>query len=299
MKTAIAVLALATLILGGAGSAAGQEPPRVPAAPAPPRATRHPRAWAFSMDDHHGRLGVLVNTGADPAMDSVGARLEAVTPGGPAAKAGLKAGDVITRFNGTGLAGPWGDDDESGPGQKLVQLARALAPGDTVQIEYRRGGGTDVKKTTLVAAEVGGMGRMMDMDRVELRAPHVMDMLPHEGGFSFCFGDAWCDMELVSLNPDLGEYFGTKEGVLVVKAPADSSLPLKSGDVIQAIGARKPTSASHAMRILRSYDTGETVTIEVMRKQKRTSITWHVPSRGERGRPYMRVHRDSDEDDPN
>src|SRR5205809_1554919 len=174
MKTATAVLALATLILGGAGSAAGQEPPRVPAAPAPPRATRHPRAWAFSMDDHHGRLGVLVNTGADPAMDSLGARLEAVTPGGPAAKAGLKAGDVIARFNGIALAGARAEDeDASGPGQKLVQLARALAPGDTVQIEYRRG--TGVKKTTLVAAEVGGRGRMMDMDRVELRAPHVMD----------------------------------------------------------------------------------------------------------------------------
>src|SRR6266571_2464772 len=117
MKTATAVLALATLILGGAGSAAGQEPPRVPAAPAPPRATRHPRAWAFSMDDHHGRLGVLVTTDANPAMDSLGARLEAVTPGGPAAKAGLKAGDVITRFNGTALAGGGGgagaeDEDE-------------------------------------------------------------------------------------------------------------------------------------------------------------------------------------------
>ena len=300
MKMATAVLALVTLILGGAGGATGQEAPRPPTAPAPPRATRHPRAWAFSMDDHHGRLGVLVNTDADAAMDSVGARIEAVTPGAPAAKAGLKAGDVITRFNGIALAGARAEDeDASGPGQKLVRLARALAPGDTVQIEYRRGGGSDVKKATLVAAEVSGMGRMMEMDRVELQAPRVMDMLPHEGGFSFCFGDAWCDMELVSLNPDLGEYFGTKEGVLVVKAPADSSLPLKSGDVVLAIGARKPTSASHAMRILRSYDTGETVTIEVMRKQKRTSIAWHVPSRGERRRPYMRVHRDSDGDDPN
>jgi len=295
MKKSRVSLALVALVLGWPGNGSAQQPPPPPGLPRPPRAR------AFSFGDHHGRLGVLVNTGADPTMDSVGARLEAVTPGGPAAKAGLKAGDVITRFNGTALAGVRAEDeDASGPGQKLVQLARALAPGDTVQIEYRRG--SDTKKTTLVAADVSGMGRMMGMDRVELTAPHIMQMLPGpEGGFSFCFGDAWCDMELVSLNPDLGEYFGTKEGVLVVKAPADSTLPLRSGDVILAIGARKPTSASHAMRILRSYETGETVTIDVMRKQKRTGVTWHVPSHEDRGggHPHMRVRHDSDEDDPN
>src|SRR5438445_576438 len=184
MKKSRVSLALVALVLGWPGNGSAQQPPPPPGLPRPPRAR------AFSFGDHHGRLGALVNTGADPTMDSVGARLEAVTPGGPAAKAGLKAGDVITRFNGTALAGVRAEDeDASGPGQKLVQLARALAPGDTVQIEYRRG--SDTKKTTLVAADVSGMGRMMGMDRVELTAPHIMQMLPGpEGGFSFCFGDA-------------------------------------------------------------------------------------------------------------
>jgi S1-C subfamily serine protease len=92
----------------------------------------------------------------------------------------------------------------------------------------------------------------------------------------------WCDFELVTLNPDLGEYFGTKEGLLVVKAPEDSSLLLKSGDVILAIGGRKPTSPSHAMRILRSYDAGETVAIDIMRRQKRLALSWTVPARDKR-----------------
>jgi len=69
------------------------------------------------------------------------------------------------------------------------------------------------------------------------------------------------------------------EGLLVVKAPADSSLPLKSGDVILSIGGRKPTTVEHAMRILRSYDAGETVSIEIMRKQKRMTLAWKVPDR--------------------
>jgi S1-C subfamily serine protease len=95
-------------------------------------------------------------------------------------------------------------------------------------------------------------------------------------------------MELVNLNPELGEYFGTREGILVVKSPADSSLPLRGGDVILSIGGRHPTSASHAMRILRSYEANETVSIEILRKQKRTTVTWHVPRPEDRMRPFMR-----------
>src|SRR2546423_856835 len=66
---------------------------------------------------------------------------------------------------------------------------------------------------------------------------------------------------------------------LVVKAPRDSSLSLKGGDVILSIGGRKPTSPSHAMRILRSYEKGETVSIDILRKQKRVTVAWRVPAR--------------------
>jgi PDZ domain len=102
----------------------------------------------------------------------------------------------------------------------------------------------------------------------------------------------WGDLRFVSLNPDLGDYFGTKEGVLVVKAPADSNLPLKSGDVILSIGGRKPASPEHAMRILRSYEKGETVSIEIMRKQKRQTVAWKVPSREDR---WFRRHEEREE----
>ncbi|HEX4561179.1 MAG TPA: PDZ domain-containing protein, partial [Gemmatimonadales bacterium] len=87
------------------------------------------------------------------------------------------------------------------------------------------------------------------------------------------------------------DYFGTHDGVLVVKASEDSLLPLKSGDVIVSIGDRKPTSPAQAMRILRSYDSGETVNIEIMRHQKRQTISWKVPSPEDRERGRMR--RDS------
>ena len=216
---------------------------------------------------------VVVRPDASQESDNVGAKIEGITPGSPAEKAGLKVGDIITKFNSTALGGLKAEDDEeSGPGQKLIALARKLEPGDTVRLEYRRG--SDTKQATLVAEDLGG-GFRMEMPGP---GPMVMPVMP-EMGFEMSFGAPWGDLELVSLNPDLGEYFGSKEGVLVVKAPADSSLSLKGGDVILSIGGRKPSSPSHAMRILRSYDKGETVSIDIMRKQKRTTVSWKVPSR--------------------
>ena len=247
-----------------AAGLAAQEP-----APAP-RAPRAPRALAFSFSDNHGRIGVIVRTDASAESDKIGAKIEGVTPGSPAEKAGLKVGDIITKFAATSLGGLKAEDeDESGPGHKLVALARKLEPGDTVRIEYRRG--ADAKQATLVAEDLDGTMRM-DMPGPMVAMPHMPGM-----DLAWSFGEPWGDLELVSLNPDLGDYFGTKDGILVVKAPADSTLPLKGGDVILSIGGRKPTSQSHAMRILRSYEPGESVSIDILRKQKRVSLTWKVP----------------------
>src|SRR3989440_2836536 len=259
--------------------------------PRPPRPAREPRTYAYSMSDHNGRIGVVVDPKPDSQTDKIGAKLEAVTPGGPAGKAGLKVGDIITKFNGTSLAGAKAEDDEeSGPGAKLVELAHALEPGDTVQIEYRRGG--DTKKVALVAEDLGGSFQM-EMPDIPMPNFHVAPGMPGMEGWALSFGSPWGDLELVNLNPDLGEYFGTKEGVLVVKAPSDSALPVRSGDVVLSVGGRKPSSPSHAMRIFHSYEPGETVSIDLMRKQKRMTVTWKVPTREER--TLMRHHEREDQ----
>jgi len=249
--------------------------------PAPRPRPRPGRAFAYTIGENRGRIGVIVRTDASAETDKIGAKVEGVTPGGPADKAGLKVGDVITKFNGTSLAGtPADDDEESGPGKALIAIAHKLEPGDTVQVEFRRG--AESKKATLVAEELGSRFR------IEMAEPGMMVMppmpaMPDMSDMHFDFFESpWGDLRLVGLNSDLGEYFGTKEGVLVVKAPADSTLPLRGGDVILAIGGRKPSSPEHAMRILRSYDKGETVSIEIMRKQKRLTVAWKVPPREDR-----------------
>jgi PDZ domain len=233
------------------------------------------------------RIGVTLDSHADASRDRLGAEIESVASDGPAEQAGLKAGDIVTRFNGTALGGLKGDDeDESGPAQKLVELARKLEPGDTVEVEYRRG--ADAKKTKIVARDMAprGMARRFRMEMPDLPRMHFdhempgMPMMPEGPGDYRVFVETGPGgLELATLNPELGEYFGAKQGVLVLETPKDSTVPLKAGDVIVTIDGRAPTSEAHARRILGSYDGGETAKVEVLRKRKKLTLTWKTPER--------------------
>src|SRR5882762_6049252 len=289
--------ALAVCLLVPAASSA-QDAPRRPSTRTRPRVrveTRNGPFGVYTFRDSRGRIGVIVDPKADAAGDKVGARIDGITPGGPAEKAGLKVGDVITRFNGTALGGAQSEDDEnSGPGMKLIELAHAVDPGDTVQVEYRRG--NDARKVTIVAEDLGGSAWTGPMEGPEMGAfENMMPKMQMGPGndFEFAFGSPWGGIELVELNSDLGEYFGTREGVLVVRAPEDSTLALKGGDVIVSIGGRKPTSHVQAMRNIRSYDPGESVTLDVLRKQRHINVTWKVPERESRKfRMAPRMHEE-------
>jgi putative serine protease PepD len=70
-----------------------------------------------------------------------GVRLDTVEPGGPAAAAGLKPGDVVTKLDGHGLEEP----------SDLIALVRKYAPGAVVTIEYRRGSAAASASVTLAA----------------------------------------------------------------------------------------------------------------------------------------------------
>ena len=87
------------------------------------------------------------------------------------------------------------------------------------------------------------------------------------------------DLELAPLNPELGQYFGTTEGVLVIRAPKDKSLGLRGGDVVQAVDGRKPAGPAHLLRILRSYERGETFKLDILRNRKRETVTARLGER--------------------
>ncbi len=225
------------------------------------------------------RLGIVLQTDTDPDTDAVGAMIEAVTPGGPADLAGLKAEDIIVSFNGKKLAGPnpEADADESAPAARLLSLARQLKDGDKAAIEYRRGKVVKTATVTARALDDGHMRIFVDKnaagipDLSDLRIPDIPE------NFIIDIQARGMDMDLVSLNPDLGEYFGTSTGLLVVRAPEDSPFKLKGGDVLLKIGDRAPATPTQAFRILDSYEPGESVRLEILRKHQKTDLNVTVP----------------------
>jgi len=83
------------------------------------------------INSHRAALGVPVGDVTDPNGTPVGAGVTQLTPGGPAAHAGLKPGDVIVGVNQISVTGS-------------AQLSKALAqfkPGDKVTIKIINGSG--------------------------------------------------------------------------------------------------------------------------------------------------------------
>lgn len=133
--TCCAMLA-ATLVWGPATAQAQQDEMRVIRIPRP-----EIPAVALRPSAQRAVLGLTLGTAG--AGDTAGIRVEAVDPDGPAARAGIRAGDVLIAIQGTSLR--MAPADAQDPGLRGVvarRLQRALAaaqPGDTVRVDVRTG----------------------------------------------------------------------------------------------------------------------------------------------------------------
>jgi S1-C subfamily serine protease len=289
-KVLVAALALSGMTPVNLGLA--QEPAAVPAPPEPfeVRVDRGPERLMQFVMNRRARLGLKVNLRARDT-DSIGAYVDAVTPNGPAAKAGIQSGDIITKLDGKsvldGGQAEAANQRESLPGLRLIELAARLEPNDTIPVEFRRGKERNtVSVVTAAEPDIlfqGPGGRGFAFRSFGPEGPRRMvagdferDLVP-----PFFYGSPLADLELAPLNPDLGRYFGATEGVLVISVPKDSELALKGGDVVLTVDGRKPASPSHFMRILRSYERGESFKIEVLRNRKRETVTGRVGERAD------------------
>jgi S1-C subfamily serine protease len=238
----------------------------------------------FNPGDRRAVLGVQI----DNDSDSKGARVLHVSPGGPAEEAGLRDGDVILSLDGKPISGT------GNAGRVLIDQMRDVKPEQKLKVRVLRDGKNKdfvvVARPMMVENRVfefrtpGGMGGPMagvtSMGPMPPPGPMMGDG-PMFRQFRTFFPGEFGGMELASVTPKLGAYFGVNEGVLVVKAPDDPLFKLEDGDVIQSIDGRKPDDGAHAMRILRSYRSGEKLNLGVLRQRKPITLAVTMPDRPE------------------
>jgi S1-C subfamily serine protease len=90
-------------------------------------------------DSGRAALGITVRGVVGADLQPAGAAIVSVTGGGAAAKAGLKAGDVITQLGSTAIT----------TGQSLTEALAAYKPGDKVKVGYQRDGADKTAEVTL------------------------------------------------------------------------------------------------------------------------------------------------------
>ncbi len=239
-------------------------------------------------------LGVVL-----AADETRGARIIAVTPGSAAADAGLRAGDRLVSVEGTALAG----SDADARVESARQALSALSSDRAVRIGYERDGRTsEVRATPRLSAPMAmlhatgdeaAMEALPDAARLRraveaaraVAAPQVRQEIIRLG--QDCQGEdcrapmvweafRWSGLNLASVDAQLGRYFGTDRGVLVLSSGPELK-DLQPGDVIRQVDGTPVTTPRETMAALRGKPAGSPVEIGYLRDRREATARITVP----------------------
>lgn len=246
------------------------------------------------------QLGVSVrDLEAEQQKTTSGALVEDVRAGSAAEKAGIRKGDVITEFDGERVRSA----------RHLSRLVTETPEGRTVTAGLLRDG---TRHDVSVTPESGALARENGFE--ELLAPHRFERMPKlerdddvrrqferalpafpdveefkRFGDDFKLfgyaGQSRLGVRVQELSPQLAEYFGANDGVLVSSVEADSPAAkagLRAGDVVTAVNGKPVTSGSELVAAVRSAE--EELTIDYMRDKKAgsTKATLETPVKKEK-----------------
>ncbi|CAB3962549.1 MULTISPECIES: PDZ domain-containing protein [Burkholderia] len=197
----------------------------------------------------HGRIGVAVQDLTDPLARSFGltrpngALVTSVDSGGPAAKAGMRAGDVIVGINGSAVS----------DSTHLPAAVADLSPGATVDLGYWRNGA--VRHAAVVLSSMGS---------------HDLPVDTKNRASSGAYG-----LGVRNLTGDEERAAGVQGGVRVEQSSGPAALAgIEPGDIILRINSTPVTSTAQFFRkIVRS---AHDVALLVDRNGTRMFVTMEV-----------------------
>lgn len=298
---------LSLILAGGlalAMAAHAQDVPVPPTPPEPPPAGAHVWGGVVKAGSY---LGVMLEEVDDDnrerlAVDGSGAVITSVTPGSPAATAGLLENDVVVGFNGEKI--------ESA--RELSRNVRRTSPGTTVKLDIVRSGrpmqidATIGERTIELPKSLG-----VDLDSLKDRfvilrgrldslgtvfadsAMHMRERFSfeHPDGDRhvriFIGGRPRLGAELQPMTPQLAKYFGveSRKGALVgsvLDSGAGRAAGLQAGDVIVAIDGKEVASPADVTRIVGSKESGP-VELTVVRDRSERTLRVDLPEPAQGG----------------
>jgi serine protease Do len=214
-----------------------------------------------------------------------GTEVTSVTEQSPAAKAGVKQGDVILEFNGQPIEG----------GEQLSRLVRETPIGRQVRLGVWRNGALQNLNATVEAHKgpqtfsLNGNGSWQQVDPEQFRNLQEQFRnfrLPETPGMPGMPMPGNTPMigirgEALGQEKQLAEYFGVEDGVLVMsvnQGGAAEKAGIKAGDVILKVDDSHISTTRDITMALRAARAKKTVTVVVMRNHKETPITVTVDS---------------------
>lgn len=205
--------------------------------------------------------------------DNRGVEVKRVDENSPAAKIGLKENDVILEVNGKGVDG-------------IEQFQRSIgetAPGTKVDITIWRNAARQTVSATLDSRPNlfayngpdffpgGALPPMPPMPQIPFNGANSFPTIP---GASPVVG-----FEGEALNPQLAEFFGVKEGVLVrfvtAKTPAERA-GLKAGDVVVKVNGTPVTNPREISGLVRASRNKKAIAFTVVRDKKEISLNVEI-----------------------
>lgn len=204
-----------------------------------------------------------------------GVVINAVRPETPAARAGFQAGDIVVEFDGEAVRSA----------RQFRRLVEETRPGHEVKATVVRNRSRQSLAVTPELAAAGSVPAPLS----NLPALRQLQVQPNLKAAPFnvepgrtwsTFSQGRLGVSVISLETQLAEYFGAKQGVLVTGVNADtpaSRAGIRAGDVILDVGARPVTSPADVNDALRTIDAGASVDIKVLRDKKELLLKVAMP----------------------